>query len=79
LDQLDHVGEMFTKHDVLEHHGEAVLEVGVAGGRRQPMAQPELPQRLLGWVGSHVRPAVDHHAPEQVASHVHRARQPLGQ
>jgi hypothetical protein len=41
--------------------------------------EPELPQRLTGGIGRHVGPAVDDHPAEQIATHMHRPGQPLGQ
>ena len=43
------------------------------------MAEPELPQRLIGGIGRHVGPAVDDHPAEQIPAHMHRPGQPLGQ
>jgi hypothetical protein len=41
--------------------------------------QPELPGGFAGRIGGDVGAAVDDHAAEQVASHVHRLGQPFGE
>ena len=77
--QFEHLGEHRPEEVVLEHGRETGLHVGISTRRGEPVAEPQLRERLGVGIGGHLDPSGGDEAAEDVAAHVRRPREPLRQ
>jgi hypothetical protein len=75
-----HPRELVAEHDVLGHHREAGVGVGVARAGREQVAEPQLADRFRAGVRRHLGAAGHDPAAELIAVDVHGSPgQPLGE